>query len=322
MGLKKSIIRLEEPVRCRGETMGSKLDSNWKFIIVILLSISLLGCAEQAGLGKPQIKGSTNQWGEVTDSTTEVITKVDVYNPNPVPLPLKNVLTTIYMNDIMMGNGSAVKSEIDTNSNSTIVISTDIQNDRISEWWISHIKNDEESSMVMKGDLVFDLKVTEFKYPIEKTRQVNTDILSGLSVSSQRVDSTGPGSITIESAESQWGEVNHDYTQVVTTVKVQNDYPVDISIEEINYVVEMNGIRLAEDTSDVTRVIEANSEAELSLTTKMMNDKLEEWWVTHIENNESSTLNTTVQAVVEAEDQRFELNLLEQRSQFTTSLLG
>ncbi|MFW5935829.1 MAG: LEA type 2 family protein, partial [Candidatus Hadarchaeota archaeon] len=244
------------------------------------------------------------------------------YNPNPVPLPLKNVLTTIYMNDIMMGNGSAVKSEIDTNSNSTIVISTDIQNDRISEWWISHIKNDEESSMVMKGDLVFDLKVTEFKYPIEKTRQVNTDILSGLSVSSQRVDSTGPGSITIESAESQWGEVNHDYTQVVTTVKVQNDYPVDISIEEVNYVVEMNGIRLAEDTSDVTRVIEANSEAELSLTTKMMNDKLEEWWVTHIENNESSTLNTTVQAVVEAEDQRFELNLLEQRSQFTTSLLG
>lgn len=302
--------------------MRSKLDSKCKFIIVTLLAVTLLGCAEQAGLGQPQIKGTTNQWGEVTSSTTEVITKVGVYNPNPVPLPLKNVLTTINMNDIKMGNGSAVKSEIEANSNSTIVISTGIQNDRIPEWWVSHIENDEESSMSMKGDLVFDLKVTEFEYPIEKTRQVKTDILSGLSVSSQKVDPSGPGSITIESAESQWGEVNQNYTQIVTTVKIQNDYPVEISIDEVNYLVEINGIKLADDTSDVTRFIEANSEAELSLTTKMSNDKLEEWWVTHIENNEQSIINTTAEAVVEAEDQQFEFNLLEQESQFNTNLLG
>lgn len=302
--------------------MWSKLDSKCKFIIVTLLAVTLLGCAEQAGLGQPQIKGTTNQWGEVTSSTTEVITKVGVYNPNPVPLPLKNVLTTINMNDIKMGEGSAVKSEIEANSNSTIVISTDIKNDRISEWWVSHIKNNEESSMSMKGDLVFDLKVTEFEYPIEKTKQVKTDILSGLSVSSQKIDPSGPGSITIESAESQWGEVNQNYTQIVTTVKIQNDYPVEISIDEVNYLVEINGIKLADDTSDVTRVIEANSEAELSLTTKMSNDKLEEWWVTHIENNEQSMINTTAEAVVEAEDQQFEFNLLEQESQFNTNLLG
>ncbi len=302
--------------------MRSKLNSKYKSIIVILLAFTLLGCAEQAGLGKPQIKGSVNQWGEVTDSTTEVVTKVNVYNPNPVSLPLKNVLTTIYMNDIKMGEGSAVKSEIGANSNSTIVISTDIQNDRISKWWISHIKNDEESSMVMEGDLVFDLKVTEFSYPIEETSQVKTDILGGMSVSSQKIDLAGPGSITIESAESQWGEVNHNYTQIMTTVRVQNDYPVEISIEEIKYLVEINGIRLAEDTSDVTKVIQPNSESELSLSTRMTNDKLEEWWVTHVENDESSKINTTVQAVVEAGGQEFEFDLVDQQSQFNTELLG
>ncbi len=302
--------------------MSSKLNSNCKFIIVILLAVTLLGCAEQAGLGQPQIKGTTNEWGEATNSETEIITKVGVYNPNPVPLPLKNVLTTIYMNDIKMGEGSAVESEIGANSNSTIVISTEIQNDRISEWWVSHINNNEESSMSMKGDLVFDLKITEFKYPIEKTSQVKTDILSGMSVSSQKINSPGPGSITIESAESQWGEVNQNYTEIVTTVKIQNDYPVEISIEEVKYLVEMNGIRFAEDTSDVSKVIQANSEAELSLSTKMTNDKLEEWWVTHIEKNERSKINNTVQAVVETGDQQFEFDLIDQQSQFNTNLLG
>lgn len=301
--------------------MRSKFNLNWKFIIVILLAFTLLGCAEQAGLGKPQIKGTTNEWGESTSSTTEIITKVDVYNPNPVPLPLKNVLTQVYMNDVKMGEGSAVKSQIDADSNSTILISTDIQNEKIPEWWVTHIENDEVSTMSMKGDMVFDLKVTEFEYPIEKTRKVKTDVLGGLSVSSQKIDSQG-GSITIESAESQWGEVNQNYTEIVTAVNIRNDYPVKISIEEVKYMVKINGIRLATDSSEVSKDIKANSEAELSLSTNMTNEKLEEWWVTHIENNERSEINTTVQAVVDAGGQEFEFNLVDQQSKFNTNLLG
>jgi LEA14-like dessication related protein len=83
-------------------------------IAIVLASALLLGCTQQGSptIGKPEIREITHEWGAVTSSTTEIITKVKVYNPNPISLPLKDVLTEIYMNDIKMGEGSALKSEI------------------------------------------------------------------------------------------------------------------------------------------------------------------------------------------------------------------
>ncbi len=65
------------------------------------------------------------------------------------------------------GEGSALKAEIKPNSELTIVISTKLENDKIPDWWISHIRNGEKSTMRVKGYLVFDLKIMELSFQVQ-----------------------------------------------------------------------------------------------------------------------------------------------------------
>ena len=273
-------------------------------------------------IGKPEIREIKHEWGKVTSSTTEIITKVKVYNPNPVPLPLKDIMTEVYMNDIKMGKGSALKAEIKANSESTIIISTKLENGRIPEWWVTHIKNNEKSKMTVKGYLVFDLKVTEFKYPIELSNPIETNILDGLSSDEPEEVGVGPIKLTIESKKTYWGDVNDEYTEMITLAKIRNDNLIPIPITKFYYSVEMNGIKLAEGVNNVGTVIKPKSDVTLTLVTKLDNKMLDEWWVSHIKNGERTKVKITIQPFVEIAGKEFKFTLAEKESEFTTNLLG
>ena len=290
-------------------------------LTAILISAVLIGCSQQ-GLGKPEIRSVSNEWGKITTSTTEIITKITVYNPNPVSLPLKDILTEVYMNDIKMGEGSALKSEIKANSESTIVISTKLENGRIPEWWVSHIKNGEKSTMDVKGNLVFDLKVTEFKYPIELSNSIETDILAGLSSDKPQKINVGPITLTVKSIKSHWGEVNEDYTEIITLATIYNDNRIPVPITKFHYLVKMNEIKLAEGSSNVETVIKPKSEATITFVTKLNNKMLDEWWVSHIKNGEKTKVKIVLQPVVKVAGKEFKFTLAEKESEFTTNLLG
>lgn len=294
-----------------------------KILIAFLIPVLFMGCCIQEGkLGEPEIRGISHEWGEITTSTTEIITRIDVYNPNPVSLPLKDILTEIYMNNIKMGEGSALKAEIKANSESSIVISTELENGRIPEWWVSHIKNNEKSRMNVKGYLVFDLKITEFKYPIELSNPVKTDILAGLSSDTPQKINAGPITLTINSIESHWGEVSKDYTEIITLATIHNDNLIPVTITKLNYLVEMNGIKIGEGSSDVATIIQPKSGATLTFATKLDNKMLDEWWVSHIKNGERTKVKIVLQPVIEVTGERFRFTLAEKESEFTTNLLG
>ncbi len=289
---------------------------------ILLVSVYLLGCSQQVKIGKPEIRSITHEWGKVTSPTTEIITKVTVYNPNPVPLPLKDILTEIYMNDVKMGEGSALKAEIKANSESTIIISTKLENGRIPEWWVTHIKNNEKSKMTVKGYLVFDLKVTEFKYPIELSNPIETNILAGLSSNEPEEIDVGQVKLTIESKKTYWGDVNEEYTEMITLAKIRNDNPIPIPITKFHYSVEMNGIKLAEGVNNVETVIKPKSDVTLTLVTKLDNKMLDEWWVSHIKNGERTKVKITIQPFIEIAGKEFKFTLAEKEYEFTTNLLG
>ncbi len=291
-------------------------------VATILISVFLLGCAQEGKptIGKPEIREISHEWGKVTSSTTEIITKIKVYNPNPVPLPLKDILTEVCMNNIKMGEGSALKAEIKANSESTIIISTKLENGRIPEWWVSHIKNGEKSTMNVKGYLVFDLKITEFKYPIELSNPIETDILAGLSSDTPQKINVGPITLTIKSIKSHWGEVNEDYTEIITLATIYNDNLVPVPITKLHYLVEMNDIKLAEGSSDVATVIQPKSEATLTFIPKLDNKMLDEWWVSHIKNGEKTKVKIVLQPVIEVAGKEFKFTLAEKESEFTTNL--
>jgi len=293
-------------------------------IVVLLIATLLLGCTQEGKpmLGKPEIRGISHEWGKVTPSTTEILTSIQVYNPNPIPLPLKDVLTEIYMNDIKMGQGSALKAEIKANSESTIVISTKLENAKIPEWWISHVKNGEKSTMNVKGYLVFDLKITEFKWPFELSNPVETDILVGLNSDIPQKINVGPITLTIKSFKSRWGEVNEDYTEIITLATIYNDNPIPIPLTKFHYLVEMNEIKLVEGSSDALTIIQPKSDAMLTFVTRIENRMLDEWWVSHIKNGEKTKVKIVLQPVIEVTGKELKFTLAKEESEFTTKLLG
>ena len=176
--------------------------------------------------------------------------------------------------------------------------------------------------MNLKGYLVFDLKVTEFKYPIELSNAIETDILAGLSSNVPQKIGVGPITLTVKSTKSYWGDVNEDHTEIITMATIYNDNLVPVPITKIQYLVEMNDIRLAEGLSDVATIIQPKSEATLTFVTKLDNRMLDEWWVSHIKNGEKTKVKIVLQPVIEIAGKEFRFTLAEKESVFVTNLLG
>ena len=291
--------------------MRSKL----KLVIVILVASLLLGCT---GLGKPEVVKVENEWGEVNQDYTEILTRITVNNPNPVPIPISAVETELYLNGIKMGSGKNINSATIEPGESVIVLSTKIENNKIPEWWVSHIKNGEKSKVTLKGYLVFDLKITQFRFPIEEESDIQTDILSSLSLT--RDFGIGPAKVTI-SLKSSWGNVSSTTTQIVHTATFTNPNPFPIPLLATDYTITLNNIEIGRGKiQDVT--IKPNTKTTVTFTTQIENEKLKEWWVSHIKNGEKTTIRMSLSPEFEILGQKFRVPVINVESEFRTSILS
>ena len=279
---------------------------------LLFYCMPLSGCLCQVTIGEPEIREVSYEWGEVTPSRTEIITKVKVYNPNPIHLPLKNVLSEVYMGDIKMGEGSALKAGIRANSESTVVITTKLDNTKIPQWWVSHIRNNEKSTIKVTATLVFDLKVTDFNYPFEFSKPIETNILAGLNPEKTQKFKSGPVTLTM-SIESHWGAISEDYTEIMTTASIYNASPYPIPVPRLDCFIQLNEIKIAKGLIDGSTIIAPKSETMLTFTTKLDNKMLDDWWVSHIKGGERT------QGVVTIKYSEF--TLVKQEFEFTTNLL-
>ena len=93
--------------------------------------------------------------------------------------------------------------------------------------------------MNLKGYLVFNLKLTEFKYPVELSNAIETDMLAGLSSNVPQKINVGPVTLTVKSTKSYWGDVSEDYTEIITMATIRNDHIVPVPITKIYQVHNM-----------------------------------------------------------------------------------
>ncbi len=288
---------------------------NLAALMLVLLAASLfLGCT---GLGKPEVVRIENEWGEVNQDYTEILTKIVVNNPNPVPIPISAVETELYLNGIKMGSGKNVNSATIEPGESVIVLSTKIENDRIPEWWVSHIKNGERSKVTLKGYLVFDLKITQFRFPIEEESEIQTDILKALTFT--RDFGIGPAKVTV-SMKSSWGEVTASTTRILHTLTFTNPNSFPIPLLTTDYTITLNGIEVGRGKIENV-VIRPNTRTTVTFTTYIENEKLKEWWVSHIKNGEKTTIRMNLSPEFEILGQRFKVPVVNVESEFSTSIL-
>ncbi len=290
-----------------------------KAIALVILALILAVLGGWLTVGKPVLKGIKLRWGSVNRSYTEIIADINVYNPNPFSIPLKDVRAYVFMNGIEVGKGHAIRCNIGPKSNSTIVLAIYIDNSKIPKWWVSHVRNGERSVVKVKAYLVFPFGIT---YPIEFSKVFKTDILSRISVNKPVNIKEGPITVTLESAKSEWGNVNESYTEIITLARIRNDNPFPLPITKVHYIVDMNGIRVADGYSEVATIIPPNSEATIPLKTLINNEKMIEWWVSHIKNGEKSVVVVTLKPFVRVDGRTLEFTLLKERFIFKTNLLG
>jgi LEA14-like dessication related protein len=270
----------------------------------------------------PSVESVENEWGEVTEERTGIRTNVVVNNPNGVGIPgVAGVSYDVAMNDVTVASGSSGSLSLSPGENE-VTLETHIDNEKIPAWWASHINNGEQTTLSVRPSVnVGPLS----KRLSAENRTFETDMLSSFdSDESQSVEVGGQTLMTVERTEASWGEATANETPLQFAGTVSNPNGAPVSFSKIGYEISMNDVTVAEGTTDEGVDIGANSTETIRVDAALDNRKLDEWWVSHLQNGEKTTLDVQVFAAVERENgtERVPLPFLSERVVFETDVLG
>ncbi|MFW5911187.1 MAG: LEA type 2 family protein [Halolamina sp.] len=280
--------------------------STLKVVVAAFGVVSLsIGGAWVAGIiGAPSVAGVDNAFGPVNETTTTIESDITVNNPNPFGVRLGGLAIdyAIEMNDVRMATGGRTGVGVNASGNSSIPVTTMMDNERIPTWWVSHVENDENTTLVVDASIRSELLDREFKPQIE--RSVDTNIIGGFNSDEDRpieVDRpVAPDPVLwLNSTSGAWGDVDNDTTEIDTAFELYNPNPTAVAISEIGYDIQMNNVTMGEGATDSAVTIQSGELETVRATTALQNQHLDEWWVTHLRNEQTTELEVTFYARID-----------------------
>jgi LEA14-like dessication related protein len=292
-------------------------------VVVALVAAVWLGV-----LGAPSVAGVENRFGPVTGSETVVETDLLVDNPNPFVAGVGG-LTVSYavdMNDVRMAEGT--KQGLRLGRGTTAVpFETAVDNEKIPAWWVSHVRNDEETTLVVNADVSTGGPVS-FGGPTA-TRTVETDLLSAFdSTESRPVNANAPvvsdPVLVIEETSAEWETVTANATPIRLRILVRNPNSYPVGLVGLEYDVGMNGVQVGEGTTGGPVVVPAGETRVVETTATIRNEAIDDWWVTHLRATQRTTLRIDFTARFElgATTVRVPLDPLTYTRTFETDIFG
>ncbi|WP_245977678.1 LEA type 2 family protein [Halopiger aswanensis] len=281
-------------------------------------------------MDRPQIESVDNEWGTVTADRTEVETQIDVDNPLLLRVgdATANVSYTISANDIVLASEQNNRVRL-AGGESTVSVSTMIDNDQLPAWWASHINENETTEVRIEPDVTVDyagLRLPADRWTHDRT--VETDLLEPLQTNrSQQIQASDRTLFVVEETDAQWGNATTNSTPIQAEATVTNPTDIRVPITEIGYTIRLNDIVVGDGIAAEQAVIEPNSTRSIEATAAMDTAALDEWWVTHLQNDETSTLSVEFTATLEyagiqrevpldvlSYDRTFETDILDEHS--------
>lgn len=101
--------------------------------------------------------------------------------------------------------------------------------------------------------------------------------------------------------QGDWGDVSRERVEVVTSLWVSNPNPVGIAAEgsvDASYDLSLNGIALADGRTDGITIRAGNNSVET--TTNLRSQRIPEWWVAFVRNDETIPVRAQPRVTVEA----------------------
>lgn len=297
----------------------------------------LLAVVYYAGLvAQPTAGVVDHDWGEVTDERTEVVTTVWVDNPNPVGLSPGGQMSAEYavrLNDVPVAEGARRGVSVPP-GNTTTRFRTVVDNDRLPEWWVAFLRDNE----TLRVDVDGTIRVRDgrpFTYPVERNRTMLTDsrpVLGSLSAAAARAEGTYATNVELDERVSdrleEWGlggdssvrvgyevergwatleSVTPSETTVALRFRVHNpgDVPVPATPRGIRLTVAANDVTLFETADAPLSLRNASSDEmlapgetrEVTLAVTMDNEQVAPWFTSHVRQGERSDVSARLRLV-------------------------
>lgn len=125
-----------------------------------------------------EIEDTSAEWGEVTDTRTELIFTITVQNNRNFPVPITDFSGGTTMGDVQLLNWESSQEDytIAAGESRTITVNTHIRNQYIDDWFASHVSNDETTNY--RNEIYFSIAGVGGNSPLgECTGTLQTDIL-------------------------------------------------------------------------------------------------------------------------------------------------
>ena len=126
------------------------------------------------------VNGTNAHWGNATVNRTPLYASATVTNPTPIPIPVVDIGYTIYMNGIRVGQSTAdQQTVIPPGSTETIETRAVINNTKLDEWWVTHLRRNETTRLRVDFAATIEVFGQRIRTPLEflsYTRTFHTDI--------------------------------------------------------------------------------------------------------------------------------------------------
>ena len=280
--------------------------STIRVAVTVVAGLGLVvGGAFFAGfLGVPSVEQIDNEFGAVNDTHTEIETDLVIHNPNPVGVRLgdTSVNYTVAMNDVRMASGDKRGVGIGT-GNSTVNLTTYLHNERIPAWWVSHVRGGEHTNLTVSATVQpgFVGQSATFQ-PAAET--IETDLLGQFNSSENRpVNADMPlvedPVLVIERTNASWGNVTDERTPIDLEFGVYNPKMSPVVVSNVGYNITMNDVPVGAGETEDGQTIPGKTSRVVETPTVIDNENLNEWWVTHVENDQTTELRIDFYAEIE-----------------------
>lgn len=274
--------------------LGSKL--GLAAMVVVVLGGVVGATATMGVFGTPQIESVNNSFGDVNETTTTIETELIVNNPNPIGADLGSVSVDygIRMNDLPMANGSK-KGITVGEGNTTLPFTTRMANEQIPAWWVTHVQNDENTTLRIDASVRSSTLGRTFEAP-PITKQINTNIIGAFNSTETRDLNANKEPIVqdpvlyLNSTSGSWGAVTQERTEIDMQFTLYNPKSYPIRVSEIGYDIRMNNLSVGSGQTSHAYTLPPHETTTVEATTVIDTQKLDEWWVSHLQRNQQTEL--------------------------------
>jgi LEA14-like dessication related protein len=267
---------------------------------------AVVGVAFALGaLGAPSVVAVHNAFGGVDAAATVVETDVVVHNPSPIGVRLDDLALDyrVEMNGLSMAAGRREGVAIGP-GNATLGFTTEMRNERIPAWWVSHLRRGERTDLAVRATVRSGTLGREHSFT-PATRAIETDVIGAFNSSADRPVNADAAAVEdpvawINRTNATWGNVTAERTPIRVEFVVYNPKPYPLTVTELAYDVRMNDVAMGEGRTDRTYVVPPGERRTVEALLILDNYRLDEWWVSHLEADQTTRLRIDFAARIDA----------------------